>query len=266
MSSSALWPLATAIVATVFTLLLFWQYVQRRKAHQLWWAVGFAMYAAAAYMEYAAIASGGWDPILFRLYVVTTAILVPVLAQGTVALNWKHKLWGNAYLVYNVFVSGLLVLGVFSTPLLPQELARADVATYAALGGTAMSYPRVLSLFLTIPATFVLLGGAVRSIFLFSRKREYAYRMWANVLIATATIVIASAGSMAKAGNISQFYLAELVAALLYLGGFLLAGTLERGAKASRRNGEAEDERPPGSTSTAATAEPPSMHGEKEQP
>ena len=186
----------------------------------------------------AAPASGGWGPLGFRLYVITTATLVPVLAQGTVALTWRHKRWGDFYLVYNVFVSGLLVLGVFSTPLLGQELARANIATYAALGGTAMSYPRVLSLFLTIPATFVLLGGAVRSVLLFARRREYAYRMWANVLIATATVVIAGAGSLAKAGDIEQFYAAELLAAVLYLGGFLLAGTLERGAAAARRHRE----------------------------
>ncbi len=98
------------------------------------------------------------------------------------------------------------------------------------MGGTALTYPRVMSMLLTIPATFVLLGAAVLSIFRFLRKKEFAYRVWANVLIAAGTLVIASGGGMAKAGNTTMFYLAEMVAAVLFFAGFLLAGTLQKGA------------------------------------
>jgi hypothetical protein len=64
--------------------------------------------------------------------------------------------------------------------------------------------------------------------------------MWANVLIATATLIIAGAGGLAKAGDFRSFYLAELTAAVLYLAGFLLASTLDKGTKTAIEHRRAE--------------------------
>jgi hypothetical protein len=102
----------------------------------------------------------------------------------------------------------------------------------------------MMSLPFNITGTIFLLGGAVISIWRFARKREYAYRVWANVLIAAGTIVIAGAGSMARAGMTVGLYAAEMVASALLLAGFLMAGTLQKGATAAaeaaraRRAGE----------------------------
>ena len=223
-------PLATAVLVTVFTVLLFRQYGQRHKAHQLWWALGFAMYAAAAYMETVTLLAGAWNPALYKAYVITTAALVPVLAMGTMALVSRGKRWFRVYLVYNAVCVTVFALGVIVWPLVPAELAKPSISSYAALGGTAFTFPRVVSLLLTIPASLVLFGGAVLSIFRFIRKREYAYRVWANVLIALATLVIASSGALAKAGDTTLFYAAEMTAAVLYFAGFLMASTLQKGA------------------------------------
>jgi hypothetical protein len=223
-------PVATGVLVTVFTVLLFRQYGQRHKAHQLWWAIGFAMYAAAAFMEAAALLAGSWNGLLYKVYVVTTAALVPVLAMGTVALVSRGRRWFRIYLAYNAVCLAVFTLGVAFTPLVPAELARASISSYAALGGSAMTFPRVVSMLLTIPASFVLFGGAVLSVYRFIRKKEYAYRVWANVLIALATLVIASAGGLAKAGNTTLFYAAEMLAAVLFFAGFLMASTLRKGA------------------------------------
>jgi len=242
MLSSWIWPLATGILTTVFTVLLFMQWRARGKAHQLWWTIGFGMYAASAYMEFIAFIADGWDPWLYKTYVVVTATLVPVLALGTVDLIARKKIWMRAYLFYNVVVAAVFAVGVFTRELIPVELAKASIASYAALGGSAMTYPRVLSMLLTIPAALVLFGGALVSIFRFIRKREFAYRVWANVLIAAATLVISSGGGLAKAGNTAGFYLAEMLAAVLYFAGFLLAGTLQKGAdeiRSKRASGDA---------------------------
>jgi Na+/citrate or Na+/malate symporter len=58
--------------------------------------------------------------------------------------------------------------------------------------------------------------------------------MWANVLIALGTIVIAMVGARARLGESVGLYPAEMVASALLLAGFLLAGTLEKGARAVR--------------------------------
>jgi hypothetical protein len=84
----------------------------------------------------------------------------------------------------------------------------------------------------------ILLGGALISVWRFSRKKEYAYRMWANVLIAAGTMVIAMVGGRARLGQTAGLYPAEMVASALLLWGFLLAGTLERGARAARSKHE----------------------------
>ena len=228
--TSWLMPLATAVLVAVFDVLLIRQYLARRKVHQLWWSIGFAMYAGAAFLEFAMQISGGWNPFMFRFYALLSASLVAVLAQGSMALVSRKPIWSRAYLVYNSVCFAAFAFGVFTTELIAAELANPKLSSYAALGGTAMTYPRVMSMLLTIPATLVLLGAAVLSIIRFLRKKEFAYRVWANVLIAAGTLVIASGGGMAKAGNTTMFYVAEMVAAALFFAGFVLAGTLKKGA------------------------------------
>jgi hypothetical protein len=223
-------PLSTAVLVTVFTVLLAMQWRARRRIHQLWWTIGFGMYAAAAFLEFAMQVSGGWNPIMFRLYALASASLVAVLAQGSMALVARNPMWSRVYIAYNAVCIAVFAFGVFTTPLIAAELANPKLSSYAALGGSALTYPRVMSMLLTIPATLVLLGAAVLSIIRFLRKKEYAYRVWANVLIAAATLVIASGGGLAKSGNTALFYLAEMLAAVLFFAGFLLAGTLQKGA------------------------------------
>ncbi len=227
-------PAITGTLVAVLDVLLWKQWAVRRKTHQLWWACGFALYSAAAFMEMAGQLSGGWTPWLFRIYAITTAVLVPVLAMGTVELVSRKRLWPRVYLAYNAVMAALFVFGVFTTPLIAEKLAAMALSSYEPLGGTAFTYPRVLSMLLTIPAALVLFWGAVLSIIRFLRKREYSYRVWANVLIAAATLVIASGGGLAKAGNTTLFYLTEMVAAVLYFAGFVMAGTLQNGAHAIR--------------------------------
>jgi hypothetical protein len=224
-------PAVVTIVVLVFDWLLLRQYLQRRKAHQLAWTIGFFMWAVATAMEVATVLNGSWDATLYRFYIVLTVSLVPVLGYGTIRLISQKSYWGWGYLAINAVLVGFFTFAVFTANLDVNELLRGAVASYAALGPKG-HYPRIVSAFVSIPATIVMVYGAIRSVILFRRKAEYAYRMWANVLIATATFVIAAAGSLAATVGTSLFYLAELIAAGLFLWGFLLAGTLSKGAAA----------------------------------
>ncbi len=236
MSSTAFWshwgwPLATAIIASFFTYLVFIQYLKRKQYHQLAWTVGLLFYAVAAFMEAYSEYFQTWDPQVYRVYIVLAASLVGFLGLGSLYLIAKRKFWGHLFLTYNLTVFSLFIYGSFTHPLVGENLVAGITVGGKALG-ESLSYPRVCSLFLNIPGTFFLLGGAVYSIFLFARKKEYAYRVWANVLIALGTIVIAFAGSLARAGQTVGLYPAEMVGSALLLWGFLKAGTLEKGAKA----------------------------------
>jgi hypothetical protein len=91
-----------------------------------------------------------------------------------------------------------------------------------------------MSLPFNIPGSLLLLGGAVFSIIKFWPKKAFRYRVWANLLIIIGTLMIAGAGSMARLGISGWLYAGEMVASAILLWGFLMASTLEKGAKAAR--------------------------------
>lgn len=152
------------------------------------------------------------------------------MGLGSLYLIAKRKIWGHLFLVYNLTAFFLFLYGTFTHPLVEENLVTGITVGGKALG-ESLSYPRVCSLFLNIPGSFFLLGGAIYSIFLFARKKEYAYRVWANVLIALGTIVIAFTGSLARAGQTVRLHPVEMIGSGLLLWGFLKAGTLAKGAK-----------------------------------
>jgi hypothetical protein len=241
------WPAATAVLGGAFAVLLFRQWLQRRKPHQLAWTVGLLFYAVAAAMEAYSELTGSWDPTVYRIYIVLAASLVGFLGLGSLYLVAKRRFWGDVFLGYILGCLLVFFYGVFSIDLDTAMLVPGITVGGQGLGA-AGTFPRTMSLFFNIPGTIFLLGGAIVSVVRFSVKKEYAYRMWANVLIAIGTIIIAAAGSMARAGQTVGLYPAEMVASAVLLAGFLMAGTLEKGTKAIKDRratehaaGEAED-------------------------
>jgi hypothetical protein len=224
------WPAATAILGFVFAWLVFDQWLHRRKPHQLAWAVGMFMYAVAAVMETVSEYTGHWDPTVYRVYIVLAASLVGFLGLGSYYLLAKKRTGPQIY--FGMLIGWLAVFfwGTFATELQMDKLVPGIVVGGQALGDSR-SFPRIMSLPFNITGSFFLLGGALLSIWMFARKREYAYRMWANVLIALGTLVIGGMGAMARAGNTAGLYAGEMVASAILLAGFLMAGTLDKGAK-----------------------------------
>ncbi len=224
----------TAVTGFVFTYLLLKQYLARRQPHQLAWAVGMFLYAAAAVIETVSEYTQSWDPLVYRFYYVMAATLVLYLGLGTVYLIFKHKIWGHIYLAYT-----LALTAVFLYASLNAQLVTAKLVPGITVGGNAMATTvRLFSFACTIPGTLALLGGAIYSVIRFAAKREYAYRMWANVLIAAGTIAIATAGALARRGEAVGLYPAEMAGAALLLWGFMKAGSLKQGAAAARARAE----------------------------
>lgn len=223
------WPLATALLGFVFTGLVLRQWVQRRKPHQLAWTVGLLFYAVAAVMEFWSEYSGEWNPTVYRIYIVLAASLVSFLGLGTVYLLVRRRIWGHVYLGFTLVCLVVFFVGALTTTLVADKLVPGITVGGQALGPSG-SFPRLMSFFFNIPGAAFLIGGALFSIWRFSRKPEFRYRMWANVLIALGTIVIAFIGSRARLGNTAGLYPAEMFASALLLAGFLMAGTLQKAA------------------------------------
>ncbi len=227
------WPLATAIIGGCFTALVFFQYRKRRQPHQLAWAVGLMLYAVAAFMEAYSEYTRSWNPPVYRIYIVMAASLVGFLGLGTLYLIAKRKFWGHLFLLFNLSVMAVFLYGTFTHPLVVKDLVVGITVGGKALG-ESFSFPRICSFFINIPGTLFLLGGAIYSIFLFARKKEFAYRMWANFLIVLGTLIIAAAGSLARSGQTAGLYPAEMAGSAFLLWGFLKAGTLSKEAIAKK--------------------------------
>ena len=236
------WPLATAVIGALFTALLARQYAARRGPHQLAWAVGFLLYAAAALMESYSEYTGGWNHTVYRIYIVMAASLVGFLGLGVLFLVFRQPLWGWVFLAYLLAATAVFLGGTFTRGLVEENLVAGITVGGKGLG-PAGSFPRLMSLFLNVPGTVFLLGGALYSIARFLPKRPYRYRVWANVLIAAGTLVIAAAGGRARAGRTIGLYPAEMLGAALLLWGFLKASTLEKGAGGSGAAGTAGAQR-----------------------
>jgi hypothetical protein len=227
------WPLATAVIGAVFTGLLVWQWWKRRRPHQAAWTVGMAIYTIAAAMEAWSEHSRSWDPTVYRVYIVLAASLVGFLGLGTFYLVTRKRVWGHVYLGFVAICMAVFLVGTFTHTLTTSKLVPGITVGGQALGAS-LSFPRVMSLPLNITGSIFLFGGALYSIIHFIRRREYAYRVWANVLIAAGAGVLAFIGSRARLGSTAGLYPAEMVGAALMLAGFLVAGTLERGRQAAR--------------------------------
>jgi hypothetical protein len=228
--SSWAWPAATAVVGFVFFGLVLRQYLARRKPQQLAWAVGLLFYAVAAAMEMWSEYSGRWDPTVYRFYIVLAASLVGFLGLGTLYLLVRERRWGNAYLGFLLVCLAIFFVGTFTAHLDTAKLVPGITVGGQALG-PSLSFPRVMSLPFNITGTVLLFGGAAWSIWRFARRREYGYRVWANVFIAAGAALLAFLGSRARLGNTTGLYPAEMVAVTLMLVGFLLAGSLDKGAR-----------------------------------
>ncbi|MDZ4063357.1 MAG: hypothetical protein U1E22_01705, partial [Coriobacteriia bacterium] len=178
---------------------------------------------------------------VYRVYIVLAASLVGFLGNGTLYLITKKRIWGDAYLALNLVLLAVFLYGTFTTQLITENLVAGITVGGTALGAGG-SFPRIMSLPFNIPGSLLLLGGSAWSVFKFWPKKEYRYRAWANVLIFVGTLLIAGAGSMARAGATAGLYPAEMVASAILLAGFLMASTLEKGAQAIKARREAERE------------------------
>jgi MFS family permease len=217
--AEALLPIAAALVAALFSVLLVRSFLRRRTGEKLLWAAGFAAFAVAAASE--ALAQGsGWTAALFRTYYLAGGILtVALLGAGSAWLHLPRR--GR-----DVMLGGLVAASLAAA--VTVVLAPVDGATVAttaigrppangALGGHAFLWAIALNTF----GTIFLLGGSVYSIARRTRVR-------ANTWIATGALVLALATSMSRAGVYSLVYAGELVGLLLMFYGFNGGGARRR--------------------------------------
>jgi hypothetical protein len=213
--ADTLLPLAAALVAALFTLLLARSFRRRPAGEKALWALGFALFAAATTSE-ALAQKAGWSPALFRTYYLAGGVLtVAYLGAGSAWLLLPRRA--------RDMVAGGLALAT-AAALVSVALAPVDTGMLAAtpsgrpppngaLEGHAFLWAVALNSF----GTLFLVGGSLYAIV---RRR----RVRANVWIAGGAIVLALATGLSRAGTYSLVYVGELLGIAFMFSGFTFVG------------------------------------------
>src|SRR5207249_1555075 len=200
--ADAVLPVATVLVALLFAFLLIRSYRARPAGQKAFWALGFALFAAAAACEAAAQRSG-WSPGLFRAYYLCGGVLtVAYLGAGSAWLKLRPR-------ARDVLLGALAVAtaAAIATVLLAPVDAAAIAATTGgrppangALGGHAFVWAIALNSF----GTLFLVGGSALSII---RRQRIRTNLW----IGGGALVVALATGLSRTGDYSLVYAGELI-------------------------------------------------------
>lgn len=210
-------PAITSLVAAIFALVVLRQYAAHRKAYQLMWATGFAMFALAAFAGFLA-RSGGTTETEYRLFYLFGAILnVAWLALGTLYLLAPRR-WADRGLVAVALLSIVAAYAVVSAPV---DLG---AAADSGRGFPNGSLARVLAGVGSGLGSIVLVGGALWSAWIFLRNRHNGRRALANVIIAIGVLIVAAGGTATFTGAAGVLEGANLVGLSVMFAGFLLIG------------------------------------------
>ena len=203
-------PLISSVVSYTFAAILFQRWSQKPGAAYLgWWAIGVLMYGLGTTTE-ALTTLFGWNPIVFKLWYVTGALLgAAPLAQGTVYLLLSKKVADILSIIIIIFTC-VAALFVFLSPV-NMSLVEPD-----RLAGKVMewSWTRLFSPFLNIYAFIFLVGGAIYSAWKYWGQGAQN-RVWGNVLIAVGALLPGIGGSFTRMGYVEVLYVTELIGIIL---------------------------------------------------
>ena len=168
-------PLITTIVALTFTILLLWQFLNRKKIHQVIWAIAMALFAVAALMEFLANPDiSGASGTLIKIYYASAAPLVGLLGSGVLYLLVPRKI-AHIYLGIVIMLALALLVGVLSTHLSEVAISEAfQLSLPEGFRGAVRLFPfltaRLPSILLNITGGILLIGGALFSFITDMRK------------------------------------------------------------------------------------------------
>jgi hypothetical protein len=209
----ALAPVAAALVAALFSILLVRSYRRRPAGQKALWATGFLLFAAAAACE-ALAQRHGWTSWLFRGYYLCGGVLtVGALGAGSAWLQLPRR--GRDVLLGMLVVAAAAATA--SVLLAPVDVAAltATSSTRPPVNGALGGHAYLWAIGLNSLGTLFLVGGSLLSIV---RRRNVR----ANVWIGLGAIVVALATGLSRGGDYTFVYLGQLVGVALMFVGFTL--------------------------------------------
>lgn len=204
----------------VFALLVFDQFLERRKPYQLVWTVGLVWFAVSAFTEFYGN-SQGWNETVYRYwYLIGAYFVAAYLGMGTTYLltpRWFAHIIVALLLVGSVYAAFLVFTASVDAALLPKA---GEVVTGKALPGyVRFPLPVVFNTF----GAGALILGAIYSAWVFWRRRILPHRVISNVIIAVGAFIPSVTGLLNRLGLPELFFLGELVGVLVIFIGFLIS-------------------------------------------
>ncbi len=225
MNFTVILPLLASVVSFLFTLMVFDQFLQRRRTYQIVWTIGLLLFALAAFAQFLGTTKG-WqsDTNYYRLWYICGAIGTSAfLGMGTIFLIAPRRVAviTLAGLVLAFTVAAILV---FSAPV--EVTALPTVSTEEVKGTGFPTYVRLITPFFNIFGAGFLAFGAAQSAWVFWRKRIKLYRVLSNGFIFGGALAASAAGTIERfhlANGADAFSLATLLGVTLIFIGFLIS-------------------------------------------
>jgi hypothetical protein len=218
----AVFPLAAAVVAGAFGLLLLQRFVARRRVHEGMWTIAMFMFAAASVAMFVGVARG-WRPADYRVYWLFGAILnVPYLAQGELYLLIRRRPWAHLLGAVLLVGTAFATWKVMRAPLASEALAKSLPLGKDVFGDHSAPYR--LSQLYAFPAYFLLLGGSVWSAMKMKGQRDLRDRTAGVLGIAFGATIVAIASGVGAGFDIVPLFSVGLAAGIAVMfWGFLRA-------------------------------------------
>jgi hypothetical protein len=178
---------------------------RNRDLHQAMWAVGLGLGTAATSLELVAYV-GIVSTALLQAYVFFSAAIVGVLSLGAVRAFHRVR-WNQTYVGYIAASLAAVAFYTVTTPM-PASMVQAGV-----ISGNPPTLLLILSSFVTVPATIVLLTACVMSL-----QRKFR---WKGLMMLAGACVLGAGGAFYIASFPVMLYYAEFVGIVLLFFGLV---------------------------------------------
>jgi hypothetical protein len=218
----AFFPLAAAVIATIFGATLLGRFAARRRPYEAVWGVALFMFAAASFAAFLGVGRG-WTTAVYRVFWLLGVVLnVLFLAQGELYLLSRRRGVPDLLLVAILVVSGISTWIVWSNSVnvgaLTDSLPRGSEAWGTGSGAYQLRWASWIGL-------AVLLGGIVWSARRMRGRPELRDRTAGTLWIGMGVLVNAAGGGIGAATQVVPLFSISLVAGIgMMFWGFLRAG------------------------------------------
>jgi hypothetical protein len=176
-----------------------------RSRAQLMWGVGLGLAALATAVELVVYAGFVNGPLL-QTYVFLSAAIVGVLSLGSTRAIRSER-FRSVYTVYTLAMCALVAGLSFATPL------SSGMVSQGVISGNPPTDLILVSSFITVPATFVLLGAVVLAL-----RRSW---QWRTLMMGVGACVLAGGGALYIASFPAALYYSEFIGVIFIFVGLV---------------------------------------------